>query len=321
MSRPTRWGIAGPGRIAATMAAEFVHVPGAELVAVGSRSADRAAAFADRFGIPQAFGSYDDFFAADLDAVYLATPHAQHTDLALAAIAAGKAVLVEKSFTTSVADTLAIVDAARARCVFVMEAMWTRFLPAMVELRRMIAAGDLGEVRTIQGDLIAPRDFDPSDRLFDPDLGGGAVFDLGVYVLSFVQQFLGVPDRVHATGGLLPNGVEGEAGILLGWDDGRFASEAISFRVAGPGRQLVAGTDGWVDVKPRFHRAETLVWHPRGAEPQELHFPKRGAGYGHEVEHVNECLADGLLESPVMPLADTIAVQRLMTEVLRQLGR
>lgn len=321
MTRPIRWGIAGPGRIAATMAAEFANVPGAELVAVGSRSGERARAFADRFDIPQAHGSYDDFFAADLDAVYLATPHAQHTELALAAIAAGKAVLVEKSFTTSVADTLAIVHAATASRVFVMEAMWTRFLPAMVELRRMVAAGDLGEVRTIQGDLIAPRDFDPDDRLFNPALGGGAVFDLGVYVLSFVQQYLGVPDRVHATGGLLPNGIEGEAGILLGWDDGRFASEAISFRVAGPGRQLVAGTEGWVDVKPRFHRAETLVWHPRGGDPQELHFPKRGAGYGHEVEHVNECLAAGLLESPVMPLADTVAVQRLMAEVLRQLGR
>jgi len=303
------------------MAAEFAHVPGAELVAVGSRSAQRAREFADRFGVPAAFGSYDDFFASDLDAVYLATPHSQHTDLALAAIAAGKAVLVEKSFTTSVDDTVAIVEAARSGGVFVMEAMWTRFLPAMVELRRMVGAGELGEVRTIQGDLIAPRDFDPSDRLFNPDLGGGAVFDLGVYVLSFVQQFLGVPDRVHATGGLLPNGVEGEAGILLGWDDGRFASEVISFRVAGPGRQLVAGSEGWVDVKPRFHRAETLVWHPRGGEPRELHFPKRGAGYGHEVEHVNECLASGLRESPVMPLDDTIAVQRLMAEVLRQLGR
>ena len=321
MTAAIRWGIAGPGRIAATMAAEFATVPGAELVAVGSRSAQRADEFAARFAIPQAYGSYDDLFAADVDAIYLATPHAQHTDLALAAIDAGKAVLVEKSFTTSVADTLAVVDAARAAWVFVMEAMWTRFLPAIVELRRMVADGELGEVRTIQGDLIARREFDPADRLFDPGLGGGAVLDLGVYVLSFVQQLLGVPDRVHATGGLLPNGVEGEAGILLGWDDGRFASQVVSFRVAGPGRQVVAGSRGWVEVLPRFHRAETLVWHPLDGPAQARHLPKRGAGYGHEVEHVNECLRAGLTESPVMPLDDTVAVQRLMAEVLRQLGR
>ncbi len=321
MTAAIRWGIAGPGRIAATMAAEFATVPDAELVAVGSRSAQRADEFAARFAIPQSYGSYDDLFASDVDAIYLATPHAQHTELALTAIAAGKAVLVEKAFTTSVADTVAIVEAARAAGVFVMEAMWTRFLPAMVELRRMVSDGELGEVRTIQGDLIAPRDFDPSDRLFNPDLGGGAVLDLGVYVLSFVQQFLGMPDRVQAVGGLLPNGVDGEAGILLGWDDGRFASEVVSFRVGGPGRQVVAGTRGWVEVVPRFHRAETLIWHPRDGEAQERHFPKRGLGYGYEIEHVNECLRGGLTESPVMPLDDTLAVQRLMAEVLRQLGR
>ncbi len=321
MSRPVRWGIAGPGRMATVMAAEFAGLADNDLVAVGSRSAQRAADFAAEFGLPQAYGSYEELLASDVDAIYLATPHAQHTDLALAAIAAGKAVLVEKAFTTSVVDTEAIITAARAAGVFVMEAMWTRFLPAMVELRRMVADGLLGEVRTIQGDLIAPRDFDPADRLFNPDLGGGAVLDLGVYVLSFVQQLLGTPDTVQATGGLLPNGVDGEAGILLGWDDGRFASQAVSFRVAGPGRQMVAGTAGWVEVLPRFHRAETLVWHPRGGEPERRHFPKRGAGYGHEIEHVGQCLQAGLTESPVMPLEDTLAVQRMMAAVLRELGR
>lgn len=321
MTGRLRWGIAGPGRIAATMAAEFAHVEDADLVAVGSRSAERAQAFAERFGIPEWYGTYDDLFAADIDAVYLATPHAQHVDLALAAIEAGKPLLIEKSFTTSVPDTEAIIGAARSRGVFVMEAMWTRFLPAIAHLRRMIADGLLGEVRAVQGDLFAYREFDPGDRLFDPALGGGAVFDLGVYVISFAQHLLGVPDTVHAVGGLFPNGVESEVGILLGWTDGRFASEAIAFTAPGPGRQIVAGTKGWVEVLPRFHRAESLVWHPLGGEAQELTVPKRGAGYCHEVEHVGECLRAGLTESPIMPLDDTLAVQRVMAEVLRQLGR
>ncbi len=152
-----RWGIAGPGRIAATVAAEFAHVPDAELVAVGSRSADRAQVFAERFGVPQAYGSYAELFASDVDAIYLATPHGQHTDLALAAIEAGKALLVEKAFTTRVADTEAIIAAARNRGTFCMEAMWTRFLPAVTYLRELVASGALGEVRAVYGDLLAFR--------------------------------------------------------------------------------------------------------------------------------------------------------------------
>ncbi len=314
-----RWGIAGPGRIAATVAADFVHVPDAELVAVGSRSPERARDFAGRFGVPQAYGSYAELFAADLDAIYLATPNAQHTELALAAIAAGKAVLVEKAFTCSVADTTAIVDAARSAGVFVMEAMWTRFLPAISHLRELVASGELGEVRAVYGDLLAFRPYDPEDRLFDPELGGGAVLDLGVYVISFAQQFLGAPTRVVAVGATAPNGVESDAGILLGYPDGPYSVQAIGFSAPGPGRQVVAGTRGWVEVKPRFHRGDQLSVHLIGAEPQELTFAKTGTGYAHEIAHVGQCLADGLTESPVMPLADTLAVQQVMADVVAQL--
>jgi predicted dehydrogenase len=310
-----RWGIAGPGKIADTVAAEFALVPGAELVAVGSRSDDRARAFAERHGIAQAYGRYAELFAADLDAIYLATPHAQHTELALAAIDAGKALLIEKSFTTSVTDTAAIIDAARAHGVFVMEAMWTRFLPAVGHLRELVASGALGEVRAVYGDLLAFRGYDPDDRLFNPALGGGAVLDLGVYVISFAQQFLGEPEVVHAVGGRFPNGVESDAGILLGFSDGRFANQSIGFTAPGPGRQVVAGTKGWVEVKPRFHRATELVVQLTGAERQELHFDKVGVGYSHEIAHVGECLAAGLAESPVMGLDDTLAVQRTMARV------
>jgi predicted dehydrogenase len=315
-----RWGIAGPGRIAATVAAEFALVPGAELVAVGSRSAQRAEQFADRFGLPQAYGSYDDLFAADLDAIYLATPHAQHTELALAGIAAGKALLIEKAFTSSVADTTAVINAAQTRGVFVMEAMWTRFLPAITRLRQLVASGALGEVRAVYGDLLAFREYDPSDRLFNPELGGGAVLDLGVYAISFAQQFLGTPEVVHAVGGRFPNGVESDAGILLGYSGGRYANQSIGFTAPGPGRQVVAGTRGWVEVKPRFHRGSELVVQLTGAERQELSFTNLGLGYSHEIAHVNTCLAAGLSESPVMPLADTLAVQQTMADVLAQVA-
>lgn len=311
-----RWGIAGPGRMAAEMVAAFPRVTNGELVAVGSRSVERARAFADAHGIASAHGSYRDLVAdPGVDAVYIATPHPQHTDIALAALAAGKAVLVEKAFTATVEDTLRIVESARAARVFAMEAMWTRFNPGVVRIRELLAQGAIGELRGVHGDLTAYRRFDPDDRLFAPALGGGAVLDLGVYVLSFAQHFLGTPDVVHAVGGRYPSGVESDVSVVLGYADGRTAALCAGFTAHGPGRMMLVGTEGWIDVHPRFHRAPAIsLW--RG---KELVATERfSSGYEHEVVHVGECLAQGLGESPVMPLDDTVAVQRLMAEVLRQ---
>lgn len=302
--------------MAALMAAAFPFVANGELVAVGSRSGRRAEAFAREHGIPRAHPSYDALVAdPEVDAVYVATPHPQHTDIALTAIAAGKAVLVEKAFTATVDDTTRIIAAARARRVFAMEAMWTRFNPGVAKVREVIAAGGIGQVRAVHGDLTAFREYLPADRLFDPAVGGGAVLDLGVYVISFVQHFLGVPDVVHAVGGSLPNGVEGEFAVLFGYTDGRQATLSGAFTTYGPGRMMLLGTQGWIDVHPRFHRTPAItIW--RGSTPETLSFE---AGYQFEVIHAGECIAAGRTESDVMPLADTLAVQELMAHVLDQL--
>lgn len=314
-----RWAIAGPGKIATTMAGEFAHAaPDAELVAVAARPGTRGEAFAERFGLPLL--TYDELWESpEVDVVYLSTPHAFHTDLALRAIDAGKALLVEKSFTTKAADTRRVVEAARAKGTFVMEAMWTRFLPAYARLRELIADGALGQVRSVQGDLTAYRSFDPADRLFDPAQGGGAVLDLGVYCLHLAYDLLGRPDACHVVGGRLPNGVDGEAGLLLGYDDGRFANLAVSFTTYGPGRMAVLGTKAWVDIPPRFHRMDRLVLHRPGAAPHEIACPTVGPGYAYELRHVSACVAAGLTESPLMPLAETLAVQELMDAALAQL--
>lgn len=306
--------------MAAVMAAEFAYAgDAASLVGVAARPGSAAGdAFAARFGVPLL--SYDELWAApDVDVVYLATPHAFHTDLALRAIEAGKSLLVEKSFTLTAADTRRVVAAARAAEVFCMEAMWTRFLPAHVRLRELVDAGAIGEVRSVQGDLTAYRPYDPEDRLFDPAQGGGAVLDLGVYPLHVAYDLLGRPDVVHAVGGRMPNGVDGEAGLLLGYGDGRFANLSCSFTTYGPGRIMVLGTGGWIDVPPRFHRMNRLVLHRPGAEPEEIACPADGLGYVHEVRHVSACVAAGLTESPLVPLDETLAVQELMDEALAQL--
>ncbi|MCZ2858249.1 Gfo/Idh/MocA family protein [Blastococcus sp. VKM Ac-2987] len=321
MSAEIRWGVVGPGRIAENVVHDFAHVPNARPVAVASRSQERADAFASRHGLDRAHGSYAAIIAdPDVDVLYLATPHPQHHALALAALRAGKALLVEKSFTATTAGAVEVVDLARETGVFVMEAMWTRFQPAVVAVRELIADGAIGEMRSVQADLGVAREYDPADRLFAMALGGGALLDLGVYVVSFAQMLLGTPQRVVAAGSLFPSGVDADASLLLDFGDGRTASLTTSLRNALPGQARVFGTTGWIDVLPRFHHPDTIVLHRAGAEPETITRPQTGTGYAHELVEVTECLRAGRSESAVMPLADTLVVQDVLDRAAEQLG-
>ena len=320
-SGTVRWGVVGPGRIARNVVRDFAEVEGAEAVAVASRSIERAQVFADEHQIPAAYGSYAEIVAADdVDVLYIATPHPQHHAIALAAIGAGKAVLVEKTFTATVAGAEEVVAAARRHSVFAMEAMWTRFQPAIVAARTLIEDGAIGEVRQVQADLGVDQPFNPGDRLFDPAQGGGAMLDLGVYVVSFAQYFLGTPDCVHVSGSLTPTGVDAEAGLLLGYDDGRAATLLGSIRHYTPGAARIHGTTGWIDVQPRFHHPRTIVLTRRGHDPETITRPPVGGGYAHELIEVTEAVAAGRTESTVMPLDDTLAVQRILNQACEQLG-
>jgi predicted dehydrogenase len=315
------WGIVGPGRIADKVVQDFPVVDGARPVAVASRSLDRARAFADRHGLDRAYGSYAEILAdPDIDVLYLATPHPQHHALALGALRAGKALLVEKAFTATTAGAAEVVDLARETGIFVMEAMWTRFQPAVVALRDLVADGAIGEVRAVQADLGVAREYDPADRLFDLALGGGALLDLGVYVVNFAQMLLGTPERLVAAGSLFPSGADAEATLLLDYGDGRAATLTTSLRNALPGQARVFGTTGWIDVLPRFHHPETIVLHRTGAGPETITRTPLGAGYAHELIEVTEGVRAGRTESAVMPLADTLAVQTLLGQAADQLG-
>jgi predicted dehydrogenase len=316
-----RWGIVGPGRIAENVVKDFADVDGARAVAVASRSLDRARAFADRHGIERAHGSYAEIIAdPDVDVLYVATPHPQHHAIALGALRAGKALLVEKSFTATTSGAVEVVDLARKTGVFVMEAMWTRFQPVVVALRQLVAEGAIGEVRSVQADLGVTREYDPTDRLFDVALGGGALLDLGVYVVSFAQMLLGTPERVVATGSRFPTGADAEATLLLDHGDGRSATLTTSLRYATPGQARVFGTAGWIDVLPRFHHPETIVLHRQGAEAETITRTPLGSGYAHELIEVTECVRAGQPESSVMPLSDTLAVQAILGDAAEQVG-
>jgi predicted dehydrogenase len=244
----------------------------------------------------------------EVDAVYISTPHPQHHAIALAAIAAGKAVLVEKTFTATVAGAEQIIAAAHRHEVFAMEASWTRFQPATLAARALVDDGAICEIRQVQADLGVDRPYDPADRLFDPAQGGGGMLDLGVYVVSFAQYFLGAPDRLAVSGSLTPTGVDAEAGLLLGYDDGRVATLLISLNHQTPGAARIHGTKGWIDVPPRFHHPHRIVLQRR--EEGDDRRPPLGTPATPSPE-VTEALRAGRTESVIMPLSDTLAAADL----------
>ena len=318
---PTRWAIAGPGVMSARLAPDFVHVPDAELVAVGSRSLERAEAFAAEHGAERAHGSYAELVAdPDVDVIYIATPHPQHHAIALAALRAGKAVLVEKAFTATLAGAEEVVAEARRLGVFAMEAMWTRFQPAIVRARELVDAGAIGELVAVQADLGVPRDYDPDDRLFAVETGGGALLDLGVYLVSFAQMLLGTPATVAAVGTYAPNGVEVSSSLLLGTADGRGATLASSLHSPMPAEARLYGTRGRIELLPRFHHPTAFVLHREGHDPERFDLSPVGDGYAEELIEVTECVRAGRLESGVMPLDDTLAVMGVLEAAAEQLG-
>ena len=321
MNRIVRWGIAGPGRIAAKVAADFAHVPDAELRAVGSRSLERAQRFAEAHRISRPHGSYSALIAdPEIDALYIATPHPQHHAIAIAALNAGKHLLIEKAFTATVAGAEEIISLAHKQQRFVMEAMWTRFQPAIVKLRELLRGGAIGEVRGVQADLGINPPYDPRERFFDLKLGGGAMLDLGVYPVSFAQMLLGEPDQISVQGSRTGSGVDAEAALILGYPGGRRAQLTCSLLTSLPGQACIHGSEGHIDIPPRFHHPHDLVLHRRKREPERFKCPPLGGGYSHELIEVTEGIRAGKTESAILPLADTLSVQRILNRACESLG-
>lgn len=316
-----RWGIIGAGWIADIFAGDFPLVRNSELTAIGSRNMEKAQKLAAKHRVPKAYGSYAELLDdPEIDVVYIATPHPHHRDIALAAIERGKAVLVEKAFTATHAGAVDVVNAAREKGVFCMEAMWTRFLPAIEAAREVVAWGRIGDVVGVQGDLCAYREYDPTHRLFAPETAGGAILDLGVYVISFAQYFLGSAQTIECVGRLAENGADTAASISIAHTGGGLSTLACGFDGHGPARMSIIGTKGWIEVEPRFHHPTTLSVHRSGVLPRIIEARMTGRGYAHEITEVADRLLSGDTESPTMPLSDTLEVMRVMEECLDQLG-
>jgi len=316
-----RWGILGAGGIAATVGADVAASPGSRVVAVAARDVDRARGLAGRLGAPHAYGSYDELVAdPEVDVVYVATTHAQHHAAALTALRAGKPVLVEKPIALNARQGREIAEAAAERGLLCLEGMWTRLNPAFAAIRDVIASGEIGEVRALRVDLSHPFAYDPKHRLFDPQVGGGALLDLGVYPAAIAWWLLGRPDGVQAEATLAATGVDAAASMCWTYDDGRVAQLTCSAVSSAGSTATLVGTRGWIETAGMVFRAEEFTVCTAAGSRTQRHPLPAGNGYGLEVAEVEKCLADGVTDSLAMPLADSLGVLEVLDEARRQVG-
>jgi len=318
-ARPVRWGLMGTGNIADLFARDLALLDDATVVAVGSRRPDAAAAFGERFGIPHRHGSHEALAAdPDVDVIYVATPAPAHPEGVRLALAAGKAVLCEKPFTLSAEAGRALVAEARAADVFVMEAMWTRFLPHMARVRELLPR--LGAIRLVQAD-IGQRIDDPAHRLFAPELGGGALLDLGIYPVALASMVLGSPATIAATSVTGPSGVDLQTAALLGYADGAQAVLAVSLSAATPTSAAIVGRDGRLELEDPWYKPSALTFVAADGTRERWTFPVPGRGMQFQAVEVARCLRAGLRESPAMPLDETLAVSAALDGIRRSAAR
>ncbi|MFG1666418.1 Gfo/Idh/MocA family protein [Streptomyces sp. Y7] len=319
-----RWGILATGGIAAAFTADLVDLPDAEVVAVASRRQESADAFAERFGIPRAYGDWSALAEdGDIDVVYVATPHAAHREAAGLCLEAGRHVLCEKAFTLNAREAAELVALAKARGSFLMEAMWMYCNPLVRRLKALVDDGAVGEVRHVQADFGLAGPFPPSHRLRDPAQGGGALLDLGVYPVSFAQLLLGEPSDVTARAMLSAEGVDLQTGALLSWDSGALASVHCSIVGGTATAASVTGSAGRIDVPGGFFFPERFVLHRDGRDPEEFTAdPADGPrnSLRHEAAEVMRALRAGETESPLVPLEGTLAVMRTLDAIRDRVG-
>jgi predicted dehydrogenase len=321
MKKAFRWGIIGPGKIAHEFARDLAHVPGAQLYAVAGRNQERAQQFADAYGAPHAYDEVGKLLALpDLDVVYIATPHSSHCVNTLQCLRAGKAVLCEKPWAMNPQEAAAMRDLARSQGVFLMEAIWTRFLPSTKKILELIAAGVIGEVESIKADFgFRAKTIDPDSRLFNPELGGGALLDIGIYPAFLAQLILGTPSRVLAAARLAPTGVDMETSVILDYDGQQMANLHCTFAANTKTEAFIYGSKGTIHWHGRWHEPNnfSVLLPERGPENYFFEYPTRG--YSYEAIRVQECLAEGRTECPDLPLDFSYQLTSLLTQILEEI--
>jgi predicted dehydrogenase len=315
------WGIIGPGKIAAKFAAALRLAGNTTLKAVASRDITRAQTFASAHGAEQVYDNYEQL-AADptVDAIYIATPHGFHAEHSLICLQQGKAVLCEKPLALNAREVTGMIAASRRHDVFLMEAMWTRFLPLMEQTTNMIAAGKIGQLKYIRADFGFLAPFQPASRLYDLRLGGGSLLDIGIYPLFLCLHLLGKPDDIRASGHLAPTGSDETCHALLTYNDGRSAVISSTLACQTSLTAEIAGTEGSIRIPTPWYKNDRLSWQPTGQPEETIRLEPMVNGFEYEIREVTRCLDAGLIESPSMSHAFSLTMSQTMDEIRRQIG-
>lgn len=312
------------GRIARKFAADLKHVEGAELTAIASRDLTKAEEFAKDFPAKHVFGSYEELVNSDdVDVIYLASPHSHHHEHAILCLNHGKAVLCEKAFAINLRQAEEMVALARSKKLFLMEAVWTRFLPHYNKVRQMIGEGMIGQTKGV----IANFGFKPVDpvpkRLFDPALGGGSLLDIGIYPVFLAQTLLGIPDEIVAEMNASDSGIDEQCAIIFKYKDGKMASLFSTLASNLETDADIFGTHGRIRLTSRFYEpSATIQYYPSIVSSRQEIALERAAGWGyhHEAQHVVNCLQKGLSESPLWGLDSTLELMKTLDVIRQKMG-
>ena len=320
----TKWAILGCGRIAGKFAADLQLVPDATLYAVASRDLEKAKVFTDQYPAEKVYGSYDAMVAdPEIDIVYVATPHSHHHEHTLLCLRQHKAVLCEKAFAINAAQVREMVTEARNRKVFLMEAMWTKFLPHYNKVLEMIADGKLGTLQSVQVNFGFLPPQPPAQRIFDPALGGGTLLDIGIYNVFLVLSILGKPEKIQGIIKRASTGVDEQLAVQFQYRDGSFAQLLSSFSSNLQTDANIAGNGGRIRLTSRFYEpSATIEFYPERVDSlQTIPVEKEpGWGYHHQIRHVQDCLRQGLTESPVMTHQDSMDLMETMDRIRAEVG-
>ena len=324
MSRIIKWGILGCGKIARKFAADLTLVKDAKLVAVGAREQEIATIFAKEFAVSNVHGNYESLVKdAEVDVIYVATPHALHHEHVILCLTNNKAVLCEKAFSINLREAKEMVALARSKNIFLMEAFWTRFLPHYQKVKDLIAQGNVGNIKYIYAEFGFKPTPPISQRIYDPTLGGGSLLDIGVYPVFLALDVLGKPDQIHATMITSATGADQQCSIQFKYQHGAIANLFSTFNTNLATGADIAGDLGRLRLTHRFHGPTTqLEYYPGIIDTkQEIEFEKAiGNGYEYEAKHVTECLQKGLTESPIRKLDNTLLLMETLDEIRRLAG-
>lgn len=321
MSETTRWGIVGTGRMASRFASDLPTVNGAVAAGVVSRDGERGKGFAERHGVQGVFPNLQALVADPaVDVVYVATPHFRHLEDVKTCLEAGKPVLCERPFAMDPDAARPIIELAQQHGLFLMEGLFTRFVPAIVKVRELVSAKAVGDVRMVTGGgAYRPDDTYPG-HVFDPEHGGGALLDSGIDLVAMALMILGAPNSVKSHGVISDDGIDTQDGVLLGFPNGRMASVYVSMEADQPPDMLVLGSKGLIRIEAPLYCPHRIVLEKDGYAPEAFDLPASGFGLSYEAEEVARCLREELTESPVMPLEETLRLVSVTNEIRLQIG-